>query len=545
MLIYTIREEDQTALEGLEESLAVTLQELPYKEGAEFASPLTLAIPRDELHRNRELRRLCADLLDADIDTYVAYPGKGCTHWDNMLEAKGPKRVLGALAKPERVTQESLSDFLRGSEDENDVIEYFNRRHAIVRVGRKEAILTRVRKPEDGSEGVEFQSQQDLALRYKNWSVGNESAVNLWLCSPERVEYDGVVFAPGEPRTTRNNLNLFTGWAVEPVEGDCSLLWQHLEEVVCAGSKECFEYMMKWAAHLFQKPQERPEVAPVLIGGQGGGKGTFVDALGGLLGSHYLVAYNMGQIAGRFNAHLREALLISANEALWDSGKRGVGALKGLITDHFFPLEAKGVDIQLLANYRRVIVSSNEDIPVTTDMDDRRFLVLRVSDHHKGDRQYFRAIHEQLNNGGREALLYDLQNLDLDGFDPRDVPRTDEAFKLKMRSADSVVNWWRNCLADGSLLGLDPEWLSEVPCQRLFEAYTKWCDRQGLRKEAQNVFGTELARLLEGTSFTRRRPGSGSSRPWTYSLPELPAAREAFERYVKTDPNIWPEQEED
>lgn len=339
MRISTIRTEDQKALEGLDESLEVSFQKLPYEDGAEYEPPVVIAVPRDELGRNRKLRKLCADLIDADIDTYVVYPGQRFTHWDKMLEAKGPKGVLAALKEKERVTRESLSDCLRGSEDVQDVIEYFNLRHAIVRVGSRETILTWVTKAHNNSEGVEFQSQQDLSLRYRNWSVGEESAVGIWLESSARLEYDGVVFLPGEPRTTGNSVNLFAGWAVEPAEGDWSLLRQHVEEVVCAGNPDCAEYMLKWCAHLFQNPQERPEVAPVLIGGQGGGKGTFVDALGSLLGKHYLVAYSMNQLTGRFNAHLREALLISANEALWESGKRGVGALKGLVTD--VPLQFK------------------------------------------------------------------------------------------------------------------------------------------------------------------------------------------------------------
>lgn len=200
------------------------------------------------------------------------------------------------------------------------------------------------------------------------------------------------------------------------------------------------------------------------------------------------------------------------------------------------------MDIELLPNFRRVIVSSNEDVPVATDMDDRRFFVLRVSDHRKGDREYFRALHRQLENGGREAFLYDLLNLDLTGFDPRDVPRTNEAFRLKMRNASSVAKWWYSSLADGSILGLDDTWPAAAPCQQLFEVYGKWTEQQGVRKEAQSVLGTELGRLLNGTSFRRYRPGSGSHRPWTYCIPELPAAREAFERHAKTGPGVWGEE---
>jgi hypothetical protein len=41
-----------------------------------------------------------------------------------------------------------------------------------------------------------------------------------------------------------------------------------------------------------------------------------------------------------------------------------------------------------------------------------------------GDKAYFRAIAGELNNGGRQALLYDLLNFDLSKIDLRSIPKT-------------------------------------------------------------------------------------------------------------------------
>jgi hypothetical protein len=51
--------------------------------------------------------------------------------------------------------------------------------------------------------------------------------------------------------------------------------------------------------------------------------------IGNLLGPHYAPLASLG----RFNSHLKNAILIFADEAIWGGNKREVGALKALITE--------------------------------------------------------------------------------------------------------------------------------------------------------------------------------------------------------------------
>ena len=58
----------------------------------------------------------------------------------------------------------------------------------------------------------------------------------------------------------------------------------------------------------------------------------------------------MNQVVGRFNSHMKEALLVFANEAVWGGDKVAEGTLKAMITDRETAIEFKGKDIVWVQN---------------------------------------------------------------------------------------------------------------------------------------------------------------------------------------------------
>src|SRR5690606_19872102 len=107
-----------------------------------------------------------------------------------------------------------------------------------------------------------------------------------WMQSRDRRHYDSIVFAPGtnNPR----QYNMWRGFSVEPKEGDVSLFWDFMQDVICDGDASLFQYVKAFFAHMVQRPWELPEVALVLQGDQGTGKSYFVKQMGELLADHFL-----------------------------------------------------------------------------------------------------------------------------------------------------------------------------------------------------------------------------------------------------------------
>jgi hypothetical protein len=81
-------------------------------------------------------------------------------------------------------------------------------------------------------------------------------------------------------------------------------------------------------------------------------------------------------------------------------------------------------------------------------MDDRRYLLLDLSESRKGDSDYFQKLAVEIHNGGIEAFLNELNTLDLSGFDHRNIPKNQGASKLmdQLKTADPIASWWFDTL---------------------------------------------------------------------------------------------------
>jgi hypothetical protein len=67
------------------------------------------------------------------------------------------------------------------------------------------------------------------------------------------------------------------------------------------------------------------------------------------------------------------------------------------------------------------------------------------------DGRYFHTLNSQMNNGGREALLYRLQNTDLTSFDVRKVPQTEALAQQKAHSRRGIDRLIENVSHSGVL----------------------------------------------------------------------------------------------
>src|SRR5947207_582507 len=90
-------------------------------------------------------------------------------------------------------------------------------------------------------------------------------------------------------------------------------------------------------------------------------------------------------------------------------------------------------------------------IPAGTD--ERRFFVLDVSPCRQKDFRYFEALDAELRNFGAEAMLHDLLQHDLTGFNVRDVPSTEALLDRKVQSFRGPQGWWYEVLTEGTCPG--------------------------------------------------------------------------------------------
>lgn len=424
-------------------------------------------------------------------------------------------------------------------------MERMNRSHAVTMIGSDCVVLNRYWDPVRTQHDINFMTFGAFRNRYMNrscvnpWRRSGEKTTKplgqMWLSSPLRKEYRAVVFDPSQSVSEDDYYNLFRGFGVDPKPGgNWERLRTHIFEVVCRGSEELDHYVMGWMARIIQDPGgPRPGTAIVLKGVQGCGKGCLVNSLGRIIGPHYRHILQIAHLTGRFNTHLKDALLVFCDEITWGGDRQAEGILKGLITEPTIPIEQKGRDVLEIDSHVNLIIASNNDWIIPAGLEERRFCVLNVAPDRAGDRDYFNEMFRQLNEEkGYQAMAYDLAQYDYSDLDLRTIPRTPELFEQIVQSMSPVHKWWYQRLADGRLLHNDNDWVGEADAYSLYNQYTAMCDTVGINfKLIMSQWARKLRELCP--EMEKTYPRIQGRQTLSYCFPDLETCRKAFERVIQ------------
>jgi hypothetical protein len=428
--------------------------------------------------------------------------------------------------------------------DWDDAIEAMNNRHAIIdNVGGKTVIAGWEPSPLDPAKlVVVFQGKESFLLRYSNRYAtvdvadgkgGSQQRLvplgNWWLCHRQRRQHRGITFLPDGPKVINQCLNLWQRWGVEPNPGDWSLIREHIKRVLASGNEEFAEYIIRWIAWAIQNPAAQAEVALVLIGAKGAGKGTLVRCLQRIFGAHAFQVTSREHVIDKFNGHLQDCVLFIADEAYWGGDKRCVGRLQGMITEPTLPIERKGLDVVEVKNFLHIVMLAEPGWVIPAGRYERRYAAVAVSTAKRGDKAYFRALHQQIEDGGAEAMFYDLRMMDLGDWHPRDIPEallTNPALqKQQSHTLPPLEQWYVMLLHNGKLPG--------ALANRPGTAFTRSLIDDARAKVPRLRDLTEVSLrnfLLDeesiGTTCTKYRASIGNG--WTF--PPLTEAREAWSR---------------
>jgi hypothetical protein len=433
----------------------------------------------------------------------------------------------------------------------SDQIAQLNQKHAVVMLGGKCVVMNETVEPIFNRPDINFSSTADFKTCYANRmvEVPKEKGTTLeplgkiWITSPLRRQYDGIVFAPGQD--IPGFYNLFRGLAVKPAKGDWSLMRHHNQEVIATGNEEVCKYLLAWMGRLVQDPGgERPGTSVVMRGPQGAGKGCFASQYGEIFGSHFLHITNPTHLVHRFNQHLKDALLVFVDEGIWAGDKTAEGILKGMVTEKYFMCEPKGKDAFPVKNHVHLIIASNSQWVVPAGLEERRFMVLDVSDKYIQDKEYFEAIFHQMDQGGREAMLYDLLEMDISGVDLRTIPRTGALLDQISYTMSTAHKFWFERLRAGTLLDHHREWEVYIITEALHQAYLEFADACGERYRLINSqFSKELRRLCP--DMKRKHLTINAKQTWVLTVPDLETCRQQFEKIVKVKVNWEGDVDED
>jgi hypothetical protein len=394
-----------------------------------------------------------------------------------------------------------------------EMLKELNKKHIFLYRNGKSEIIS-LRENTDGFKEVSFSNKSDFELYYSNcqlWHEGKKDSLGkIWIQWPGRNTKYKVDFVPGDMKD-EDTFNLWQGFGIKPKEGSCKLYLDHIYNIIASGDPVLYEYILDYMADAVQNPGKKPGVALVLQSDQGAGKGIFVEYFSKLFGAHAAYVTNAEQIFGRFNAILSNKLLVFLDEGLWSGDRQKHGNLKALITSDKITIERKGFDPIEERNFVRLIVASNNEWVFPIERKERRGCVLAVSGDRIGDRAYFKAIAEEMDNGGTEALLDFLMKRDIADVEIRDYPRTTAFDDQMLNSFDAFDSWWHGCLSSGILAEADydgthahTDWTSPISARSLFEGFASAAKGRNIKHHlSQEQFGKRLKKYVPNLQVNR------------------------------------------
>ena len=402
-----------------------------------------------------------------------------------------------------------ISDLQEWLPEKNEsVIDELNKKHFVTRVGGKTIVVNEDYDPAMERQSLSYSSPTDFKNFYSNRFVPVEDRHvplgKFWFNHPDRRQYKGLTFMPGESSPYQGNYNLWGGFNVDPIPSNSenpdnieafSWFYDHIHQNIANGDNFTAAYVIGWMADLVQYPRKRLGVSLVLRSdAQGTGKGLFAKIFGHLFGNHYLHITNTRHMTGHFNAHLINCVLLFADEAFWAGDKQSEGTLKTLITDEFRVIEIKGKDAFQVRNFTRLLIASNKSWVVPTELLDRRFVILNVNQQRARDTEYFGKMMKQMESGGYEALLWFLLNLKID-IDLRNcMPETCAMKDSKVYSMTPVQTFWHECLVEGEF-ETGNSW-EEPHSKRILHESFKERSRKN-EHTSREVFMKELKKIVD------------------------------------------------
>lgn len=354
----------------------------------------------------------------------------------------------------------------------------------------------------------------------KGTKMVERSAAKEWLKWPHRAEVQRVTYEPGAERVTRKNeLNVWSGWSVEPERGDISP-WRDLLDFIFGPKNPHRKWFEQWCAYPLQHPGTKLYSSPVVWGRKHGtGKSLIGYTLGKIYGSNF-TEISDENIHESHNEWAENKQFVMGDE-ITSGDKRGIAdRLKSMITRKLLRLNPKYIPSYTVPDRINYYFTSNHPDSFFLEDDDRRFFIHEVTGQPLPV-QFYKNYEAWMGKDekigpGISALFAHLLSLDVSDFDPTGHAPVTEAKRDMIDGGRSDLASWVATLRD------DPDTVLRVDQQVLKFDLWRAEDLLALYDplEKGKVTANGLAREMRRAGFVRPcgtvgcRTSQGQVRLW-------------------------------
>ena len=284
-------------------------------------------------------------------------------------------------------------------------------------------IFVRITYNSKGEREVRYYNKKDFSDLVQPFQFDNKSFFNEWLKDPKRKSYKKIEWCPNINNINEDCFNPFNGFKSKILEEDeidinaVNIFLEHLKLLVDYNEKS-LDYLKKYIAHLFQRPEELPLVALLFKSSEGVGKDIFLTILSNIIGRDLVNRDSKFEnITGTFNKNLKNKLIIQLNEVKSKDGHENKDLLKDLITIEELNIRVMRTDTRTEKNYCRFILFTNNLTPISINRDNRRYVIFQCGE--KKEPEYYNGVFGISTNPNSLSSIFSyFMNIDISKFTP-------------------------------------------------------------------------------------------------------------------------------
>lgn len=328
-----------------------------------------------------------------------------------------------------------------------------------------------------------------------------------WLKDAKIRTYKLIDFLPPPMVCPDRTLNLWKPFDIDTVDvessGNVKPFIDHMS-ILVSHEQKALDFFIKFIAQIVQYPGVLTGICIILKSRQGAGKNMFIMILERIFGKRYVFSTPNPEndIFGRFATNRKYKLLINMDETSGKDTFKFYDRLKNMITSDTFVYEEKGKDAIPMKNCNRFICTTNNDLPVKIEGDDRRFVVFECSNEKVGDKVYFDSLMKYMDDPcNLKAVIKYLRGIDLSNVNwIQDRPITQAYLKMRYGCSCFILRYFDSIVEEGR------GEFRKIQASALYGHFTDWMIQYGYTSQFNGVtFGNRLIEYIEESDGAIRK----------------------------------------
>jgi hypothetical protein len=373
----------------------------------------------------------------------------------------------------------------------------------------------------------------------------------VWMDSPDKITHTEVVYDPWKNTTADPTLPFLNTWVpllhdrayeadkdewkrkmqADEHSDDLKTVLQFVKDVNADGDSTAYKYILDWSAFVVQR-REKPKVWLNFYSEfEGGGKGTYVEFLGKILGEdHFVTVTSVTELTQKHNQFLADKLLVQGDELCsFRKGHKDPDFMKGMITNPRMKVEPKNINAYMTDDRRAFIGCTNNRDSLRVGTGNRRYALLQCSERFTVEmcsgaaktaarEAMYNRVHEAMARCGLEFFAFLMQR-DLSAVHlEHQIPKTELLREQESYNLPDAIRFVVDQLLDNTEEEEVPIWPTEpshrppkcpvifhtssffISTIELYDAYKTWATIGGQRfpqeyREFVNRFRTDVVQL--------------------------------------------------